>query len=249
METNIGRLIAFVGSVRSGKTKKLIDLYEEMMGDGVKVAVFKPFISSEREGDEFVRSREGDKAPARAVKYLSEIPAIVESERLEAILVDETQLFNQEEDGFIILEGLAMGGLEVYLFGLDVDSENNTFRYIGDILAHADEVHKLRTSCIKCGEEARVSKFVGIVKSDVIPNGEPDDYAPYCRFCYHGWNDRLEELRKTAQITVGGDGFFFTCDIEIERIMEIGYDIETLEDNLRTVDKILEFISKLKKAD
>lgn len=249
METNIGRLIVYVGSVRSGKTKKLIDLYEEMMDDGVKVAVFKPFISSEREDDEFVHSREGDIAPAIAVKYLSEIPAIVELEGLEAILVDETQLFNQEEDGFIIFEGLAMIGLEVYLFGLDVDSENNTFGCIGDILAHADEVHKLRTPCVKCGEEARISKFVGAVKSDVTQKVDPVDYAPYCRFCYHGWNDRLEELRKTAQITVGGNGFLFTCDIAIERIMEKGYDIETLEDNLQTVDQILEFISKLKKED
>lgn len=249
MDVNIGRLVVTVGAMGSGKTKKLIDLYEEMVGDGIKAAIFKPFIAREGEDDEFVHARDGRKAPAIAIDYLDEIPLIADSERLQAILVDETQFFDEDEDGFRVLEGLAMGGLEVYVFGLDVDSENNTFGYIGDILAHADEVHKLRTACVKCGEEARISKFVGESKEGVVQVGDLDDYAPHCRSCYHGWKERLEQLNKTARITVGRNDFLFTCDIEIDRITEMGYDLETLGEKLQTVDEILEFISKLKKAE
>jgi thymidine kinase len=249
METeNIGRLIAYVGAMGCGKTKKVIDLYEEMVADGLKVAIFKPFIAREGEDDEFVHARNGRKAPAIAIDYLDEIPLIADEERLQAILVDEVQFF-EDEDAHKILEGIAMTGIEVYVFGLDVTSDNVTFGSVGEILAHADEVHKLRTACVKCGEEARISKFVGESKGDVVQVGDLDDYAPHCRSCYFGWKERLAHLKRTAQITLGGKDFYFSCDVDVERIKELGYDLSTIMQELNTIEKIMGFIAKIKKEE
>jgi thymidine kinase len=229
-----------------GKTKKLINLYEEMKRDGLKVAIFKPFIAREGE-DEFVHTRDGRRAPAIAINYLDEIANIADEERLQAILIDEIQFFDDGEP-YKLLEGMAMLGMEVYVFGLDVDSDNNTFSNVGDILAHADEVHKLRTPCVKCGEEARISKFVGELKEGIVQVGDLDDYEPHCRACYFGWHKQLEKLNKTVSITLGGNDFLFTGDFDIDRIRKLGYLPETLAEELNTVEKIMDFIIKLKKV-
>ncbi|MFF2889448.1 hypothetical protein [Paenibacillus sp. NPDC057967] len=248
METNIGRLVVYVGAMGSGKTKKLIDLYDEMVSDGIRVAIFKPFLACEGEDNEFVRTKDGRKAPAIAVDYLYEISSISNSERLQAIMVDEAQFFDEEEYGFQILEGLAMGGLEVYVFGLDVDSENHTFGHMGDILAHADEVNKLRATCVKCGEEARISKYVGESKGEGVQVGGVDDYTPQCRSCYHGWKERMEQARNKVEITIRRNDFFFVCSVEADRLLEMGYEVESIKDRLQSMDEVITFLAELKKV-
>lgn len=245
---NIGRVVTYVGVMGSGKTKKLISLYEEIKNDGLRVAVFKPFIARKGEGDGFVYARDGRMAPALAINFLDEIPAIVDQERLDAILIDEVQFFDDEEPQKL-LEGLALAGLEIYVFGLDVTSDNETFGSIGDILAHSDEVHKLRAPCVKCGEEARISKFMGGKKGGVVQVGDLGDYEPHCRACHYGWHERLERYRKTMKLTLGGNDFFFTCEVETDRIRELGYDPDTIVAELTAMDKIVEFIGKLKKVE
>lgn len=246
MDENIGRISIYVGAKGCGKTKKLINLYEEMKRDGLKVAIFKPFIAIEGE-NEFVHARDGRKAPAIAIDYLDEIPNIANEERLQAILIDEIQFFDDGEP-HKLLEGMAMAGMEVYVFGLDVDPDNNTFSDVGDILAHADEVHKLRIPCVKCGEEARISKFVGGVKEGIVQVGDLDDYEPHCRVCYFGWHKQLEKLKKTVSITLSGNDFLFTGDFDIDRIRELGYSPETLAEELKTVETVMDFIVKMKKG-
>ncbi|MFF2909119.1 hypothetical protein [Paenibacillus sp. NPDC057934] len=248
MDENVGRVVVSVGTKGSGKTKKLISLYEEMKSDGLRVAVFKPFMSHEVEEADCVRARDGRKAPAISVDFLDEIPRIADEESLQAILVDEIQFFEDFEP-YKILEGLAMSGIEVYVFGLDVTSDNVTCENIGHILAHADEVHKLRIPCVQCGEEARISKFVGEQKEGVVQLRDHDDYAPYCRACFYGWKEKLEQMKKKVSLTVDSKDFFFICDIDIDRIRELGYEPEKISEELLSLESVVEFIAKMKKVE
>lgn len=250
MDSNIGRLVAYVGAMGSGKTKKLIELYEEMLAEGLRVKVFKPSTSREGEEDEFVYARNGKKAPATVIDYLDEIPFIAEEEQLQAILIDEIQFFEDDESEKL-LEGMAMAGLEVYVFGLDVDSDNNTFGNIGNILAHADEVYKLHTSCVKCGEEARISKYMKGEKDSVIQPGDLDDYLPHCRACYYGWADKLKKTQDIVGITLSGEGFYFACNLNRGQIEQAGYSLEDIKNmkNITDILRLIETIQNTAKGD
>ncbi|ALA07150.1 putative tydmidine kinase [Brevibacillus phage SecTim467] len=251
---NAGRLIAYVGAMGSGKTKKLIELYEEMKADGMRVAIFKPFISRGGEDDEFVYARNGKKAPAITIECLYEIPAIVDKEQLQSVLIDEIQFFEAEDSEKMlevtdVLEALAMAGLEVYVYGLDVDSDNMTFGNIGNILAHADEVHKLQTYCVKCGEEARVSKYMKGMKDSVIQTGDLGDYQPHCRSCYYDWEDRLKEIENTATISLDGGNFHFSIQVSREKLDELGLNTGSISDKLQTVDDVLKLLAIISKEE
>lgn len=241
----VGKLVAYVGAMGAGKTKKLIELFEEMSGEGMKVKVFKPFIGREDEDDDKVYARNGKTAPATMVDYLMEVAEIAQEEELDAILIDEIQFFEDDEPEKI-LEGMAMAGLEVYVFGLDVTSENETFGAVGDILAHADEVHKLHATCYVCGEDARISKFMKGEKTEDIQVGDLGDYEPHCRSCYYGFEDHLRKLANTAIVTLSGKGFYFSAELDKQKLLEAGYDQNTLLEvnNLSDVLKLIEQMQK-----
>lgn len=245
MAKTFGRVVGYFGPMGSGKTKQLISLYKEMVEEGLKVQIFKPFLAREGEQDAYVHARNGEKAPATVIDYMDEIPAIAEQLQLDAVLIDEIQFFDDEYPEMIV-DGMAMAGVEVYLFGLDVTSENETFGVVGELMAHADQVEKLHAPCVKCGEPARISKFVGEAKEGVIQVGDLDEYQPHCRSCYYGWEEHKDSLYTHANITLGGSDFQFTGQFELARMAELGYSPETIIQELDTMEKIIDFILKMK---
>lgn len=232
---DVGKVIAYVGTMGAGKTKKLVSLYNRLSEQGKHVVIFKHRNDIERDGhDDTVIARNGDSAPATAISSLAEI-LLYESERLfDAIFIDEIQFFNDE---FTIetLEGAALVGIDVYVFGLDVTSDLKAFGKMGEILARADEVHKLKSKCHRCGQPARVSEFLGDKKTGEVHVGDLDEYQPSCRSCFYADNNviasnELADDREFYEFELKGDGYKLELGAYKEDLDKAGYTLDSVRD-------------------
>jgi thymidine kinase len=228
----VGKVIAYVGTMGSGKTAKLISIYNKLSEQGKYVKVFKHSNDIKRDGhDDMVISRNGDSVPAIAISSLAEI-IVHESESVfDAILVDEIQFFNDE---FTIetLEGAALVGIDVYVFGLDVNSDLKTFGLMGEILARADEVKKIKSKCHKCGAIARVSEFVGDKKEGEVHVGDLDEYQPSCRACFYADKDESASTDDAVvtkdefyEFRLKGDGYTLEVGVYDQELTKAGYTV------------------------
>jgi thymidine kinase len=198
MMADVGKIHAYVGTMGAGKTKKLVSIFNRLSGEGKHVVVFKHVNDVQRGGHvDMVVARNGDSAPAVAIKSLTDILMYETDRKFDAVLIDEIQFFDDEYT-VEVLEGMAYAGIDVYVFGLDVTSELVTFGQMGDILAVADEVKKLKCRCHKCGAPARVSAYVGKDRKEgAIKVGDIGDYQPTCRACFYNDID-VEDSQKSV---------------------------------------------------
>lgn len=176
-----GILEVYVGAMSSGKTKKLVEMFNQLTHDGVKVKVFKP-MKDTRNDDGVVVARNGLVAPATSVDSIDDIYSNG-GEMAQVVLIDEIQFFN-DEDTMDSLIALCLMGIDVYCFGLDLTSEGQVFGRMGEILAHADKIHKLYCDCVRCKAPARMTYFKGENKTGEVQVGDLDVYEPLCRSCY-----------------------------------------------------------------
>jgi len=103
---------------------------------------------------------------------------------LNIVAFDETQFFGQ----WIIqaIKTLAWQfGLDVLVSGLDTDYKREGFGPMPEIMAIADEVHKLKAVCFECGQEAQFTqKLTGLTTSE-IEVGNTEKYEARCGKCYY----------------------------------------------------------------
>lgn len=94
------------------------------------------------------------------------------------VFIDEVQFFDK-----MFLPAIRyvheQYGKDVYVAGLDLDSNGNTFGSMGDILAIADEVVKLTARCDVCSAPASKTFRVSDNK-DLVFVGGKNDYQPRC---------------------------------------------------------------------
>ena len=179
-----GSITTIVGAMAAGKTEKLIETYREAKEKGLNVSVFKPLMDSRSQVDR-VESRNGNTAPATAIDSLMDIVYNEDEENpYDIVLIDESQFFLDPKD-LHVLEGMAIVGIDVYLFGLDMTSEKELFGQMGDVMGMSDDVIKLKAKCTECGDEARYTFYKEGNKSNDIEVGDLDVYDSLCRVCYH----------------------------------------------------------------
>ena len=249
-----GKLTAVVGPMGSGKTKKLIDTYTSLTEQGLTVSVFKPQLDT-RGQINAVYSRDGRTLPAEPVQSLEEVIEITYDFPCDVVLIDEIQFFGY--GAYEALEELILADIDVYVFGLDITSENETFGEMGNILAHADEVIKLTTSCKKCGKPARISHYKGNDKNATIKIGDLDSYEPLCRYCY---NEEMEQKFEAGVENIqlyGNNEIYYavvnlgsctvTLALDQEALAEAGYTLEQVQD-INSPQGFINLIEDLSKA-
>jgi len=106
--------------------------------------------------------------------------------RIRVVGIDEVQFIrgNIAE----VCSDLRDKGVRVVAAGLDMDFLRRSFEIkpsgnMGDLLAIADEVVKLKAVCASCGDPASFSKRLTGGK-DVVEVGGPGDYVAMCQSCY-----------------------------------------------------------------
>lgn len=174
------------GVMFSGKSEELIRRVRRAIIARRSVQVFKSHLDSRYAGVYSVTSHDGTEIEAIPVDSSEEILRQVRPST-EIVAIDEAQFLDH---GIVAVATLlAQRGVRVILAGTDTDFRGETFGAMGDLMAVAETVDKLRAICIVCGNEAcRNQRLVdgrpARYDSPTIMVGGRESYEARCRHCH-----------------------------------------------------------------
>ena len=176
-----GYLEIILGSMFSGKTSRLVEIYKQCKFCDISVAVIN-HSSDNRYDDELMSTHDGVKIPCFKVEKLSEMYHDIKiNGNYDVILINEGQFF---EDLFENVCEWVSIGKKVYVCGLDGDFERKKFGQILDLIPMCDKVHKLTSLCSLCknGTKGIFSLRLTTEKIQTVVGSK--NYIPVCRTCY-----------------------------------------------------------------
>ena len=173
-----GRIEVVCGSMFSGKTEELIRRMKRAKFAKQKVEIFKPSIDT-RYSDQDVVSHDQNVIPSTPIDSSASILLLASD--IDVVGIDEAQFLDM---GLVdVCNELANRGVRVIIAGLDMDYKGVPFGPIPALCAVADDVTKVHTICVKCGNLAYLSHR--LVQNDRrVLLGETSEYEPLCRECY-----------------------------------------------------------------
>ena len=180
-----GHIEVVCGSMFSGKTEELIRLVRRAQIARQKLQVFKPSLD-DRYTVEHIASHNGVRVEAVPVEHSRQILDRLAPDTT-VVAIDEAQFF---DDGVIaVCEELADRGIRVIVAGLDMDFRGEPFGPMPALLARAEEVHKLRAICVRCGSPAsRTQRLIdgrpASYDDPIILVGAAEAYEARCRHCH-----------------------------------------------------------------
>jgi len=185
-----------LGSMYSGKTSRLVEIYKQCKFCSIPVAVINHSIDN-RYDNEMLSTHDKVKIPCIKTDKLFDIwtdyislednqniPRVNDKFKLgtsEVILINEGQFFPDLEE---FVRVLLKNGKKIYVCGLDGDFERKKFGQILDLVPLCDKVTKLTSLCSICknGTPGIFSKRITLEKEQTIVGS--DNYIPVCRTCY-----------------------------------------------------------------
>ncbi|MBI4174289.1 MAG: thymidine kinase [Candidatus Aenigmarchaeota archaeon] len=186
-----GSLEVVCGPMFSGKSEELIRRMKRVQISGKKFVIFKPAIDDRYDANYIVSH---DQRKLDAVRTgidkaaIQKICEIIDAEDPEVIGFDEGNFYDPSIIGPI---GEWVGkGKRVIVAGLDTDFRGETFGPMGELLAKADYVDKIKAICMRCkSREAvmtqRLVNGAPAKRSDpLIQVGGFDGYEARCRECH-----------------------------------------------------------------
>ena len=181
---NHGYLELILGSMFSGKTSYLLDVYKKCMFCNIPVAVIN-FAADVRYTTEPMLSTHDKKMIPCILSTTIEAAVRDHEETIknaETILINEGQFFPDiEEQVKRLVEG---SNKRVYVCGLDGDFERKPLGNLLQLVPFSDEVIKLKSICSLCrdGTPGVFSFRITNEKSQVVIGSS--NYIPLCRECY-----------------------------------------------------------------
>ena len=184
--TRPGWIEVISGVMFSGKSEELIRRVRRATLARRAVQVFKSHLDSRYTGIYNVTSHDGTALEAAPVDSAAEILRQVHA-GTEIVAIDEAQFLDR--DIVAVTTILAQRGVRVILAGTDTDFRGEPFGAMGDLMAVAEMVDKLRAICMVCGGEAcRNQRLVdgrpARWDSPTIMVGGRESYEARCRHCH-----------------------------------------------------------------
>lgn len=180
------------GPMFSGKTEELIRRVRRAHIARQKVQIFKPKIDN-RYHETNVVSHSSQEVTATAVdRPIDILMQLFDTTRIVAI--DEVQFF--DESIVKVIRKLARRGIRVLVAGLDQDYRGLAFGPMPELLAIADEVHKVQAICTACGGPATKTYRLDKKRQGQVLIGESDIYEARCRL--HHEDPEIEEQELLA---------------------------------------------------
>ena len=183
------------GSMASGKSDTFIRrLKRRQIANPDEVGVFKHawdnriLADNQKDPSKNVSSRSGSFIACIAVNNVEEIEKIVKEHEYSTIGIDEAQFF-EKSSLLAFVRKMLEQKKEVIIAGLDLDFRGETFGAMGDLLALADEVIKLKAICSQCKEDKycitqrMINGEPAYYEDPIIMVGE-SAYEPRCRECH-----------------------------------------------------------------
>lgn len=194
---NTAYLEIILGSMYSGKTSRLVEIYNQCNFCNISVTVINHSFDN-RYDDKLLSTHDKIKIPCIKTDKLLDIwtnyidletsidliPRISDKFKIalsSVILINEGQFFpDLEEFVKILLEK----GKKIYVCGLDGDFERKKFGQILDLIPLCDKVTKLTSLCSMCknGTPGIFSKRITSETEQTVIGS--DNYIPVCRNCY-----------------------------------------------------------------
>lgn len=173
------KLVVNTGGMFGGKSTELQRQGKRHILAGHRVVFLKPKMDDRYSTDAIV-THEGESVKAINIEdSILENRTVIEA---DVILVDEVQFFNRNIIGDIDL--LLRLGKTVYVSGLDMDFAGRGFPIVETLMAMADEVHKFKAVCERCGADGTFTAKRTDNKS-LVELGSRETYIPLCRRCYY----------------------------------------------------------------
>jgi thymidine kinase len=175
-----------LGSMFSGKTSRIVEIYKQCKFCNIPVAVINHSIDN-RYDDNLLSTHDKIKIPCIKTEKLLNVLnednmlqhySIINS---EVVLINEGQFF---EDLYEFVTNMLKNGKKVYVCGLDGDFERKKFGQLLDLIPLCDKVTKLTSLCSLCknGTPGIFSKRISTEKEQTVVGS--DNYIPVCRNCY-----------------------------------------------------------------
>ena len=176
-----GSIKVYAGPMFCGKTTEVLREMERGKYANLNVGLFKPVIDTRYSVNKVVTHKK-DSEQCQLVKNADDLlRQVAEAPNfLQMVGIDEAQFLDRR-----IVEVCAQfrdEGRRVVAGGLDMDFQRKVFGPMGELMAIADEVEKLKAVC-KCGNDALFSKR-RTQSQDQIQLGGADEYRAVCGSCY-----------------------------------------------------------------
>lgn len=186
-----------LGSMYSGKTSRIVEIYKQCKFCNIPVTVINHSIDN-RYDDKLLSTHDQIKIPCIKTEKLFDIwedyidleasvdfiPRINDKFSVaisNVILINEGQFFPDLEE---FVKKLLKHGKKIYVCGLDGDFERKKFGQILDLIPICDKVTKLTSLCSLCknGTPGIFSKRITSEREQTVVGS--DNYIPVCRNCY-----------------------------------------------------------------
>ena len=187
-----------LGSMFSGKTSRLVEIYKQCKFCNISVIVINHSLDN-RYDEELLSTHDHVKIPClktdklldiwtdnidleKDVSTVPRINDILKVARSSVILINEGQFF---PDLVNFTKKLLLNDKKIYICGLDGDFERKKFGQILDLIPLCDKVTKLTSLCSICkdGTPGIFSKRLTLEKEQTIVGSS--NYIPVCRKCYY----------------------------------------------------------------
>jgi thymidine kinase len=195
-QSQSGYLEIILGSMYSGKTSRLVEIYKQCKFCNISVSVINHSIDN-RYDEELLSTHDNvkihciktdklfdiwnDNDMESNVELIPKITCKFKVAKSSVILINEGQFFPDLEE---FVKKLLLHGKKVYVCGLDGDFERKKFGQILDLIPLCDKVTKLTSLCGICknGTLGIFSKRISCEQIQTVVGS--DNYIPVCRSCY-----------------------------------------------------------------
>lgn len=199
-ERNTSYLEIILGSMYSGKSTRLVEIYKQCQFCNISVVVINHSIDN-RYDDMLLSTHDKIKIPCIKTDKLMDIyeedinielplDKFMSINRLndkfkintsEVILINEGQFFSDLHE---FVNKLLDKGKKIYVCGLDGDFERKKFGQMLEIIPLCDKIYKLTSLCSLCknGNKGIFSMRLTNEKEQTVVGSE--NYIPVCRECY-----------------------------------------------------------------
>jgi len=179
--SNSGYLEVIIGPMFSGKTTRLLEIYNRRFkADYNNIKVIN-YIGDKRYHESMLSTHDKNMIPCVFTNKISDVCKPEDLYNIEVILINEGQFFEDLYETTLTL--VEKYKKEVYVCGLDGDFKRLKFGSILDLIPICDKVIKLQANCAMCGRFAIFSKRLSCEDTQIVIGSS--NYAPMCRNCYN----------------------------------------------------------------
>lgn len=187
------KLTLIFGPMFSGKSSELIANIRRLQAINKTFLVIKPSIDYRYSKDDFIVSHNKDNEACISLNNLKDLLKKDLSD-INTIFIDEGQFFSDLKD--VVIELVEQRNINVFISGLDGDSDRNKFGQVVDLIPYCDDIIRTKALCKMCGDgtEAIFSHYHAKKESQVEVGGG-DKYEPLCRKHYLSLNNQTESKK------------------------------------------------------